>query len=270
MCASRVDRRGRARPRGRERRRRRDAQVRGRDERQPGVPRLARSSAGRPERLEGVLVYSPWKPRLTRTMPARTMRSCRGLLCRSTQAFNVRLLRSDVEVYPNTYVFSEPSTWTPVSRATTRSVHTDPNETTTVFPNSPVYCDIEISSRVIDWRFEAYTKKHFYIAVAARLEYCDGNRSLHWTPRFSLRRTSPCSAAQHRCASTPESPTTPSARTRPRGSRERRPNALTGPHPAGQAPCGPFWRIDRYWMPLHVVADGPDASPRQRRFVARR
>ena len=183
MCASRVDRRGRARPRGRERRRRRDAQVRGRDER-------------------------------------------------------------------------------------TRSVHTDPNETTTVFPNSPVYYDIEISSRVIDWRFEAYTKKHFYIAVAARLEYCDGNRSLHWTPRFSLRRTSPCSAAQHRCASTPESPTTPSARTRPRGSRERRPNALTGPHPAGQAPCGPFWRIDRYWMPLHVVADGPDASPRQRRFVA--
>ena len=50
-----------------------------------------------------------------------------------------------------------------------------------VFPTSHVYYDVEIPPFVIDWRFEAYTKKHFYIAVAARLKYCDANRSLHWT-----------------------------------------------------------------------------------------
>ena len=84
-------------------------------------------------------------------------------------------------MYPNTYVFSEPSTWTLVSRVTTRSVHTDPDETTTVFPNSSVYYDVKIPFRDIGWRFEPYTKKHFYIGVTVRLKYCDGNSSLHWT-----------------------------------------------------------------------------------------
>ena len=88
-----------------------------------------------------------------------------------TPAFNVRLLQSEVGVYPNTYVFSEPSTWTLVSRVTTRSVHTDPDETTTVFPNSSVYYDVKIPFRDIGWRFEPYTKKHFYIGVTVVFGY---------------------------------------------------------------------------------------------------
>lgn len=96
-----------------------------------------------------------------------------------TPAFNVRLLRSSVRVHPNSYRFSEPSTWIPVARATTTSVHTDRNETTTVFPTSPVYYDIEILPYYLS--LGIYTQERSYIAVAARLEYCDANRSLHWT-----------------------------------------------------------------------------------------
>ena len=97
-----------------------------------------------------------------------------------TPAFNVRLLRSDVEVQPNTYVFSEPSKWIPTPLASTRSIYTDSRETTAVFPNSTVYYDVSIPP-IHPLRYEPYTKKHFYLAVAARLEYCDANRSLHWT-----------------------------------------------------------------------------------------
>ena len=99
-----------------------------------------------------------------------------------TPAFNVRLLRSDVEVLPNTAVFSVPSDsdWIPVPRATTTAIYTDRNETTTVFPTSSVYYDIPIQ-RIAPRFFELYTQRAFYIAVTARLQYCDANRSLHWT-----------------------------------------------------------------------------------------
>ena len=99
-----------------------------------------------------------------------------------TPAFNVKLLRSDVEVLPNTAVFSVPSDsdWIPVPRATTTEIYTDRNETTTVFPTSSVYYDITIH-RIVPKFFELYTQRAFYIAVTARLQYCDANRSLHWT-----------------------------------------------------------------------------------------
>ena len=100
-----------------------------------------------------------------------------------TPAFNVRLLRSNVEVLPNTARFSEPSNsdWISVPRATTTAVYTDRNETTTVFPTGAVYYDIEIPPIVLPWRFQAYIESRFYLAVTARLEYCDANHSLHWT-----------------------------------------------------------------------------------------
>ena len=99
-----------------------------------------------------------------------------------TPAFNVRLLRSDVEVLPNTAVFSVPSDsdWVPVPRATTTAIYTDRNETTTVFPTSSFYYDITIQ-RIVPRYFQLYTRSAFYIAVTARLLYCDANRSLHWT-----------------------------------------------------------------------------------------
>ncbi len=56
-----------------------------------------------------------------------------------------------------------------------RTVHS----TASVFPNSTLHYNIEIPPY-----FEGlglYTQTGFYITVAARLEYCDANRSLHWT-----------------------------------------------------------------------------------------
>jgi len=98
-----------------------------------------------------------------------------------TPAFNARLLRSNVEALPNTAVFAPPSDsdWTSVPRATTTAIYTDRNETTTVFPTSSVYYDIA-TPRIIP-TFALYTRKLRYIAVTVRLEYCDANRSLHWT-----------------------------------------------------------------------------------------
>ena len=97
-----------------------------------------------------------------------------------TPAFNVRLLRSPVDMHPNTYVFSEPSKWIPTPRAFTRAIYTNTRETTSVFPNSTVYYDISIP-RIVPSRYELYTKDSFYLAVVVRLEYCDASRSLHWT-----------------------------------------------------------------------------------------
>ena len=81
----------------------------------------------------------------------------------------------------NTTPFSKPSDsdWIPVPRATT-TIYADRNETTTVFPTTSVYYDVRIP-RLYPFFFELYTEKARYIAVTARLEYCDANRSLHWT-----------------------------------------------------------------------------------------
>ena len=98
-----------------------------------------------------------------------------------TPAFNVKLLRSYVEMLPNTATFSTPSDsdWIPVPRATATATDTDLDETTTVFPTSSVYYDIA-TPRIIP-AFPLYTRRLRFIAVTARLEYCDANRSLHWT-----------------------------------------------------------------------------------------
>lgn len=99
-----------------------------------------------------------------------------------TPAFNVRLRRSRVNLHPNTYVFKEPATWIDAPFASTRSIYTDFRELTSVFPDSTTYYDIRIDVRTfVPSHYDFYRQKGFYFAVAVRLEYCDANRSLHWT-----------------------------------------------------------------------------------------
>ena len=88
-----------------------------------------------------------------------------------TPAFNVRLLQSRVEFRPNTASFAAPSPWMPTS-----------HPTRSVFPNDTGYYTIDIPSYIAsDYMLSLYAQNRFNMAVAARLEYCDANRSLHWT-----------------------------------------------------------------------------------------
>lgn len=106
-------------------------------------------------------------------------------------AFGVRLLQSNVDLRFDSISHLEPK------------LEPAPAATMSVFPGQTVQYSIAIKPKMFfEVRWPVYYSGGAHIAVSVRLQYCDANRSLHWTQLGVAKRFSETElTVQHSSAS---------------------------------------------------------------------